>query len=164
MEHRQAFYFHLPGEDSVVPGTDTFIPRRRPRNHPSPVDSRRHCQVLLWPSSEAASLTVSEIILSLPNSFFFFNFFENLFFIWRMIAWRYHVAFCGTTRWISCKYTNIPSLLDLPPTTFPPYHPSRSSESSKLSSPCYKQLPTSSVPHIVVPVCQCYPPFPPLCP
>ena len=34
-------------------------------------------------------------------------------------------------------YTYIPSLLDLSPTPTPPSHPSRSSQSTKLSSLCY---------------------------
>ena len=71
MEHRQAFYFRLLGEDSVAQGADTSIPRRRPGNHQSPVVSQGNGQVLPWPSSEAASLTVSQIIFNLPNSIFF---------------------------------------------------------------------------------------------
>ena len=40
-----------------------------------------------------------------------------LFFNWRMIALPCCVGFCHTTRWISHKYTYIPFLLSLPPTS-----------------------------------------------
>ena len=42
-------------------------------------------------------------------------------------------------KWISCMYTYIPFLWDLPPT--PPSHPSRSSQGSKLSSLVYSSFP-----------------------
>ena len=48
--------------------------------------------------------------------------FLNLFnFNWRIIALQYCVGFCHTAAWISHRYTYVPSLLNLPPTS----HPSR---------------------------------------
>ena len=46
------------------------------------------------------------------------------------------VSVCCTTKRISYIYTYIPSLLDLPPTSPPPHHPCRSSQSTELSSLC----------------------------
>ena len=40
-------------------------------------------------------------------------------FNWRIIALQYHVGFCHTTTWISHRYTYVPSLLSLPPTSLP---------------------------------------------
>ena len=51
---------------------------------------------------------------------------------WVIIASQCCVGVCHTARWISHKHTYIPSLLGLPPTS--PSHPSRSSQSTKLSS------------------------------
>jgi len=39
----------------------------------------------------------------------------NLSFYWRIIAVQNFVVFCQTSAWISCRYTYIPSLLNLPP-------------------------------------------------
>ena len=43
-------------------------------------------------------------------------------FNWRIIALQYCVGFCHTSAWISHRYTHVPSLLNLPPTshTIPP--------------------------------------------
>ena len=46
----------------------------------------------------------------------------DLFFNWGVIALQYCVRFCHTSKWISHRYTYVPSLLNLPPT---PSHPSR---------------------------------------
>ena len=56
------------------------------------------------------------------------------------VALQYFVSFCCTMKWISCMFTYIPSLLDLPPASLPPNPgPHRA-----LSwAPCAIQLPTS---------------------
>ena len=45
--------------------------------------------------------------------------FLNLFFNWRIIALQNFVVFSQTSTWISHRYTYIPSLLNLPPTSLP---------------------------------------------
>ena len=55
---------------------------------------------------------------------------------WSMISLQGCVSLCGTMDSISYSYRYIPSLLDLSPTP-PPSHPSRSSQSTSLSSWCY---------------------------
>ena len=47
----------------------------------------------------------------------------NYFFNWRIIALQCCVGFYHTTPWVSHKYTNILSLLSLPPTPQPHYTP-----------------------------------------
>ena len=77
------------------------------------------------------------------------------FFNWRKIALQCCVGFCHTTTWISHNYTDITSLLSLPPLL--PSHPTRSSQSSRLGSLCY--IVTShqlSVLHRIAYICQCY--------
>jgi len=72
-------------------------------------------------------------------------------FNWRIIALQYCVGFCHTTTWISRKHTRIPTLLSLPP-----HPPSRLSQSTQLSSPCYMATSHwSSVSHTVT-TFQCY--------
>ena len=92
--------------------------------------------------------------LSLTLSYFLFWFMFiclNLFiFNWRIIALQYCVGFCHTSRWVSHRYTYVPSLWVgdiwtyiwtslLPPT---PSHSSRLSQSTSLSS-----LPHAANPH-----------------
>ena len=52
---------------------------------------------------------------------FTFLFVFNYLFIfsWRIIALQYCVGFCRTSTWVSHRYTYIPSLLNLPPTSHP---------------------------------------------
>ena len=88
--------------------------------------------------------------------FYFFNFY--FFFSWRIIALQCCVGFClqqGGSVIIICIYL----------------HPSRSSRSSRLSSPCYRvAFHKLYVSHIIVYKCQCYflssshPFLPQLCP
>ena len=66
-------------------------------------------------------------------------------------------------------YPHIPSLLNLPPPSLS--HPSSSSQSTKLISPCYAAASHQTpILHLVVYICQCYslttsqPPLPALCP
>ena len=52
-----------------------------------------------------------------------------------IIALRCCVSFCSPTVWVSCKYTHPSSFLCPPPR--PQSHPSRSTQSTELSSLCY---------------------------
>ena len=54
-------------------------------------------------------------------------------FNWPITALQYCVGFCHTSTWINHRYTCVPSLLNLPPST--PSHPARLSDSTDLSSP-----------------------------
>ena len=66
--------------------------------------------------------------LKAHNDFFFFL----LLFIfnWRVITLQYCVGFCHTSTWISHRYTCVPFLLNLLPTS----HPSRLSQNTGLSN------------------------------
>lgn len=81
-----------------------------------------------------------------------------IFFYWKILVSQSCISFRYTTMCISCMYTYIRSLSDLPP-TLPPYHPSRSSQRRELSCLCFAagshQL---SVSHMVVCICQAYSP------
>ena len=59
--------------------------------------------------------------------------FKNFLFNWRIIALQCCVGFCHTSTWFSHRYVYVLSPLDLPSTS----HPSRLSQSTKLSSLCY---------------------------
>ena len=65
------------------------------------------------------------------------------------------IMYSSTTRRISCKYTYIPSLLILLPTS--PSHPSRSSQSTELSFLCHTAAShLLSLLHMVAYICQGY--------
>ena len=49
----------------------------------------------------------------------FASLFLNLFFNWRTFALQNFVVFCQTSTWVSCRYTFVPSLLNLLPISFP---------------------------------------------
>ena len=77
------------------------------------------------------------ILLCLPRQSLFFEY-KELFFIlrpfllnllllifnlcifnWRIIAWQYCVGFCHISTWISHRYTDVPSVMNLPPISHP---------------------------------------------
>ena len=62
-------------------------------------------------------------------------------FDWKIIALQCCVGFCHTSTWISHRYTYIPSLLNLPSIS----HPSRLSQSIKLSSVYHTEIPSSQL-------------------
>ena len=74
--------------------------------------------------------------------FFIFN--------WRIIALQYFVGFCHTTTCISHEY-----MCPLSPEPSPS-HPSRLSQSTKLSSLCPYSSFSLTVLHMVAYTCQCY--------
>ena len=52
------------------------------------------------------------------QTYVFLFFLKYLFiFSWKTIALQYCVDFCHTSRWISRRYTYVPSLLNFPPTS-----------------------------------------------
>ena len=51
---------------------------------------------------------------------FLYYYFKNVFiFNWRIIALQYCVGFCQISTWVSHRYTYVPSLINLPPTSHP---------------------------------------------
>ena len=77
-----------------------------------------------------------------------------LIFNWKIIPLQCCVGFYSTT-WISPKYTLYPLPLESHP--LPPSHPSRSSQSTKLSSLCHTAaFHYLSILHMVVYICRCY--------
>ena len=60
-----------------------------------------------------------------PSTLFFFFFFiqyyllEQFLFNWRIIALQYCVGFCHISAWVSDRYTYVPCLLNLLPTSHP---------------------------------------------
>ena len=70
------------------------------------------------------------------------TFFKKWIFNWRIIALQCFLGFCHMTRWISCKYTHIPSRLSLPPASSLS-HSSRLSQGTTLNSLCHTAHPTS---------------------
>ena len=71
-----------------------------------------------------------------------------LIFYWS-IALQCCTSFCSTVKLISCMYTYIPSLLDLPPT-----HSSGSSQSTKPGFQCFVAGFPLAILHMVVYICQ----------
>ena len=82
--------------------------------------------------------TVAVIVLRSPQlcirfqflyvlrSTYYFLFFKKkfiYFFNWRIIALQNCVGFCQTSTWVGCRDTNVPSLLNLPPTFLWNSHP-----------------------------------------
>ena len=65
-------------------------------------------------SSRTKSELGSAACWSLSNPLSFFFFFNQ-----RIVALQYCVGFCHTATWISHRYTYVPSLSDLPPTSHP---------------------------------------------
>ena len=69
-----------------------------------------------------------EGVTKAPPGFFFYHHFPHYFkkciSNQRITAIQYCVSFCHTRTWVSPKYTHVPALLTLPPTTAPrPHHP-----------------------------------------
>ena len=88
------------------------------------------CQILHTECihTRANTYTCTHILLFVGLTQFFF------FLIQGIVALHYSVSFCSTTKWISYMYTYIPNTFDLPPK--PSSHPSRSFQSTELSSLC----------------------------
>ena len=59
------------------------------------------------------------LLTSELSLFFFWNIHNDFIFNWRIIALHYCIGFCHTSTWISHRYTYVPSLLNLPPTSHP---------------------------------------------
>ena len=87
---------------------------------------------------------------------FFFQFYIYLLFIfnWRITALQYCVSFCHTPTWFSHRYAYVFICLTLPLPT--PSHPSRLSQSPRLSSLSqFRKFPLSTL-YMVVDILPCY--------
>ena len=122
--------FHVMGEEKAMPALQT---------------GETKIQI---PDQTHVSLDLQN---HLPTSFLFcFVFFFN----WRKIGSQCYVGFCNTITWISHSYT-CPLPLKCP--SHCPPSPSRSSQSSRLSSLCFAAASCQpSGLHMEVPICQCY--------
>ena len=67
--------------------------------------------------------------------FLYVEFFKFIF-NWRIISLQYSVGFCHTSTWISHRYTYVPFLLNLPPTSYLYMEYFTDIEKSKISSVC----------------------------
>ena len=66
---------------------------------------------LLWRQMDFPTSVISVLYVF----FLFFFSFLNFIFNWRIVALRYCTGFCHISTWISHRYTDVPSLLKLPP-------------------------------------------------
>ena len=76
-----------------------------------------------------SSCTTTET-LSVKVHLYLYVYFNVFIFNWRIIALQYCLGFCHTSTWIRHRYTYVPSLLTLSPTS----HPSELLQSPSLSS------------------------------
>ena len=83
-----------------------------------------------------------------PNCTFFFCVIVLFFFLnWGIVVLQCCTGFCHAMKWISCTHICLPSWTSLPVPHPQPSHPSRSSQSTRLSSLCNTALRTSHLFH-----------------